>query len=161
MMYLTRAVLNKAAGVASLAPLLDPHDPNRALDAHHRLIWTLFPDRDATRDFLWRADGQGRFYVLSHRRPVQCELFLPLNSTEFAPAIAPGDRLLVHIARQCHQGSARRTGSARSLSQPSRGPCHGRLVLHSRAGRTQPRSHASERPAMRMQIADRVANSIG
>ena len=46
-LYLTRAVLDREACAAALVPLLDPPDPDRALDAHHRLIWTLFPGRNA------------------------------------------------------------------------------------------------------------------
>ena len=91
--YLTRAVLDREAPAAALAPLLDPPDPDRALDAHHRLIWTLFPGRNAVRDFLWRADGGGRFFILSRREPIQSELFRPLETTEFSPRLAPGDRL--------------------------------------------------------------------
>ena len=67
-LHLTRAVLNRDAGAAALAPVLDPPNPDRALDAHHRLIWTLFPGKDAERDFLWRADGHGRFFILSPSR---------------------------------------------------------------------------------------------
>ncbi len=62
-LHLTRAVLDRDATAAALAPLLDPPEPSRALDAHHRLIWTLFPGKDAVRDFLWRADGRGRFFI--------------------------------------------------------------------------------------------------
>lgn len=50
-LYLTRAVLDREARAAALATLLDPPDPDRALDAHHRLIWTLFPGRNAVRDY--------------------------------------------------------------------------------------------------------------
>ena len=156
MTYLTRAVLNKGAGVASLAPLLDPDDPNRALDAHHRLIWTLFPDSSASRDFLWRADGRGCFYVLSHRRPVQSDLFLPLTSTEFAPVLVPGDRL--SFALRANATKDRRT------KMNEHGRCRNRRVdlvmdaLHRIPGQTVVGpDRTSDRPAMRMQIADRVA----
>ena len=156
MKYLTRAVLDKGAGNAALAPLLDPDDPNRALDAHHRLIWTLFPDQDAKRDFLWRAIGRGRFYVLSHRKPLQSSLFLPLSCTEFAPVIAPGDRLsFVLRANATKDRRVRRSDNGRyrnrrvDLVMAELHPVPGLTLL----GSEQP----SERPALRMKIADRVA----
>ena len=156
MKYLTRAVLDKGAGNASLAPLLDPDDPSRALDAHHRLIWTLFPDQDAKRDFLWRADGRGRFYVLSHRRPIQSGLFLPLSCTEFAPVIAPGDRLSFVLRanatkdRRVRKGDKGRYRNRRvDLVMDELHAIPGQSVLGSK--------QVSERPALRMEIADRVA----
>ena len=158
MMYLTRAVLNKGVGVASLAALLDPEDPNRALDAHHRLIWTLFPDRDARRDFLWRADGRGGFYVLSHRRPAQTGLFLPLESREFAPVMASGDRLSFVLRANATKD--------RRVSKDRHGRYRNRRVdlvmagLHAVPGQSGlGPERRSERPAMRMKIADRVAGT--
>ena len=60
-LYLSRLTLNRSAGNAGLAPLLDPTNPAQALDAHHRLLWSIFADGpDRRRDFLWRADGDGR-----------------------------------------------------------------------------------------------------
>ncbi len=91
--YLTRAELDPEAPEHALRPLLDPANGNAAFDTHHRLIWTLFPNRDATRDFLWRADGKGRFFVLSSREPQASRLFKPLRTKPFAPALAAGDRL--------------------------------------------------------------------
>lgn len=157
MMYLTRAVLDRNAGVGSIAPLLDPADPNQALDAHHRLIWTLFPDKDATRDFLWRADGSGRFYILSHRKPVQSGLFLPLESTEFSPALAQGDRLAFILRvnatrdrRMEKSGDGRRRSRRVDLVMDALYSIPGQKALDP--------EQVSERPAKRMQIADRVAN---
>lgn len=156
MKYLTRAVLDKGAGNAALAPLLDPHDPNRALDAHHRLIWTLFPDQDAKRDFLWRADGRGRFYVLSHRRPMQSGLFLPLSCTEFSPVIAPGDRL--SFVLRANVTKDRRIGKGDNGRYRDRRVDLVMAELHAIPGQTLLGSkQPSERPAMRMKIADRVA----
>ena len=60
--YLTRAVLDRQAPEHALRPLLDPTDRMATLDAHRRLMWTLFPGHDAKRDFLWRADGTGKFW---------------------------------------------------------------------------------------------------
>jgi len=44
-MYLSRLTLSRAPSAA-------------ALDAHHRLLWSLFSDDpDRRRDFLWREEG--------------------------------------------------------------------------------------------------------
>lgn len=92
--YLTRAVLNRKAPEHALRPLLDPVDKDAAFDAHHRLMWTLFPDPDAKRDFLWRADDKGKFLILSAREPQGSRLFEPLESKPFEPVLAEGDRLM-------------------------------------------------------------------
>lgn len=93
-LFLSRLTFNRAAGNAALKDLLDPEDPARAMDAHHRLLWVLFGDGpDRRRDFLWRADRGGRFYVLSAREPVAHDLFEPPEVKPFAPELAPGDRL--------------------------------------------------------------------
>ena len=93
-LYLSRLRLNHDAPAAALSALLDPDDRALALDAHHRLLWTLFSDgRDRRRDFLWRANGRGDFYVLSRRTPSPSELFHPPETRPFEPALSPGDRL--------------------------------------------------------------------
>lgn len=107
--YLTRAVLNREAPEHALRPLLDPTDRDTAFDAHHRLMWTLFPDRDAKRDFLWRADDRGKFLVLSARKPQHSCLFKPLESKPFEPVLGVGDRL-VFILR-VNATKDRRSGS--------------------------------------------------
>ncbi len=91
--YLSRAVLDRRAPEHALRPLLDPANGDAALDAHHRLIWTLFPNRGARRDFLWRADDKGKFTILSAREPQGSRLFEPLRCKPFAPVLASGDRL--------------------------------------------------------------------
>ena len=91
--YLTRAVLDRNAPEHALRRLFDPADGDAAFDAHHRLMWTLFPDPDAKRDFLWRADDKGKFLILSAREPKGSRLFKPLESKLFAPVLAAGDRL--------------------------------------------------------------------
>ena len=157
MIHLTRAILNRNAGVGSIAPLLDPADLNQALDAHHRLVWTLFPGRKAARDFLWRADGSGRFYILSHRKPVQSGLFLPLESTEFSPVLAQGDRLAFTLRANATRD--RRMEKSKDGRRRSRRVDLVMDALYSIPGqRTIGPDQASDRPGMRMQIADRVAN---
>jgi CRISPR system Cascade subunit CasE len=93
-LYLSRLTLNRDAPTRALSALLDPRDDNARADAHHRLIWTLFGDaRDRPRDFLWRADGRGRFLVLSARAPLANDLFRPPETKAFDPDLRPGDRL--------------------------------------------------------------------
>lgn len=93
-MYLSRLTLNRDAPRSALAPLLDPAGRDQAADAHHRLIWTLFADDpDRRRDFLWRADGKGRFYTFSARPPVGNDLFAPPETKPFEADLRPGDRL--------------------------------------------------------------------
>ena len=93
-LYFSRLSLNRNAPTQALSKLLDPEDYNSRADAHHQLIWTLFSDsKDRTRDFLWRADGKGRFYTLSVRPPLANDLFNPPETKVFEPKLAAGDRL--------------------------------------------------------------------
>ncbi|MCY4003824.1 MAG: type I-E CRISPR-associated protein Cas6/Cse3/CasE [Rhodospirillales bacterium] len=155
-LYLTRAELDRHAGAAALAPLLDPPAPGRAADAHHRLMWSLFPDRDAARDFLWRADGQGRFFVLSRRPPAQSSLFRPLATTPFEPVLARGDRLAFLLR-------ANATRQRRLPTDAGRRPRRVDLVmdvLHGIPGQTQlDTGETSERPARRTDIARTEASN--
>ena len=155
MMYFTRAVLNRQAGFGSIVPLLNPDDPNLALDAHHRLIWSLFPDKQASRDFLWRSDSKGSFYILSRRKPVQSDIFQPLECKEFAPALTQGDRLAFVL-----RANATKTLRNKSRNNQRRGlrvdlvmdaiySISGQMVLTL--------DQLSDRPVKRMKIADHVA----
>ena len=93
-LFLSRLTLSRAPSVEALKRLIDPQERSRATDAHHRLLWSAFAgDADASRDFLWRSEGNGRFFVLSHRRPADSPFFDPPEVKEFTPALAPGDRL--------------------------------------------------------------------
>ena len=93
-LYLSRLTLNRSAPAAALMPLLNPRAPGQAADAHHRLIWSVFSDsNDRRRDFLWRHDGRGRFFVLSARRPRLSELFQAPETKVFDPELQAGDLL--------------------------------------------------------------------
>ena len=93
-LYLSRLTLNREAPAAALLPLLNPQEPGPAADAHHRLIWSVFADSaDRKRDFLWRHDGQGRFYTLSSQPPQSSGLFQPPETKVFSPVLRAGDRL--------------------------------------------------------------------
>lgn len=93
-LYLSRLYINKQAPIRALSRLLSPDDPNKALDAHHRLIWTLFSDHgDRKRDFLWRYAGKGKFYTLSERPPIRNDLFRSPDTKEFSPELNTGSKL--------------------------------------------------------------------
>ena len=93
-LYLSRATLRRDPSAAALAALFDPEDDRAAPDAQRRAIWSLFADHpDRRRDFLWRADGRGRFYVLSRRIPEDRHGLFVLETQPFEAALAPGDVL--------------------------------------------------------------------
>ncbi|MCI4643530.1 MAG: type I-E CRISPR-associated protein Cas6/Cse3/CasE [Hyphomonadaceae bacterium] len=95
--YLSRLTLSRDPSIKSVAPLLNPSpgtNHGHAASAHHRLVWSAFSDgSDAPRDFLWRAEDRGAFYVLSATPPKQSALFEAAEIKPFDPALFPGDRL--------------------------------------------------------------------
>lgn len=94
MMYLSRLRLSRDPQVAALNALLDPSDCGNRLDAQHRLIWSAFADDpQATRDFLWRDDGDCTFLVQSPRPPQDSPFFDPPDIREHAPDLRAGDHL--------------------------------------------------------------------
>lgn len=93
-LYLSRLTVARDPAVSALSALLDPVADGARMDAHHRLLWSAFAgDPEAARDFLWRAEGKGRFLVLSARAPAPGPLFDPPEVRPFAPDLAAGDRL--------------------------------------------------------------------
>lgn len=106
-LYLSRLRIAQTPAASAIRALIDPlpepararlHDPaqGRMMDAHHRLIWSLFADApERARDFLWRAEGKGRFLVLSSRPPAPdgAGLFDAPETKDFAPDLRAGDRL--------------------------------------------------------------------
>lgn len=103
-LYLSRLTISRNA--SALKALIDPqaddahdnlhhHALGRTMNAHHGLIWTLFGDTpDRTRDFLWHAEGKGRFLILSTRPPEnRLGLFDAPEVKEFSPDLRPGDHL--------------------------------------------------------------------
>jgi len=93
-LYFSRLSLNPAPSARAMIQLINPETANAAADAHHRLIWTAFSDaKDRRRDFLWRYDGDNRFYTLSARPPRPNDLFGEPAIKTFEPALAIGDRL--------------------------------------------------------------------
>ncbi|MBU3890988.1 type I-E CRISPR-associated protein Cas6/Cse3/CasE [Methylosinus sp. KRF6] len=99
-LYLSRATLRSVPSLESLAPVLAPTDPAARSQVDHRLVWSLFAeDRDATRDFLFRREDRGApttracFLILSRRPPDRASPLFDVETKEFAPALAKGDRL--------------------------------------------------------------------
>ena len=159
--YLTRAALDRRAPEHALRPLLDPADRDAAFDAHHRLIWTLFPDRGAARDFLWRADEKGKFMILSARAPQHSRLFMPLESKPFAPVLAEGDRLAFIL--RVNATKDRRSGPHDAVAPGTRRKPreHRRvdIVMHAmREKNLEPKATGPEsRAARRMDVAAEAA----
>lgn len=107
-LYLTRARLRRDPSIASIAPLLLPTDASPRAGAAHQLMWSLFAGNpDAQRDFLWREDQSGTFFILSCRAPDESPVF-NTETKEFAPLLAVGDKLRFTL----------RANATRSLKEP-------------------------------------------
>ncbi len=62
-------------------------------DAQHRLIWTLFGDEPcARRDFLFREIGEGRYLIVSQRRPHAASEVWRVETKPYAPVFLEGTR---------------------------------------------------------------------
>lgn len=93
-LYLSRLRISRNPSIAALGGLLDPSATGPRRDAHHRLIWSAFAgDPAASRDFLWRAEGNGVFLILSSRPPGSSPVFDPPEVKIFEPELRAGDRL--------------------------------------------------------------------
>lgn len=95
-LHLSRARLRVSHGEAlsAIAPILMPADAGARIGHAHRLVWLLFQSEpDKTRDFLWREEGQGRYMILSKQPPSDPSGLFDLDTKDFEPHLAPGDRL--------------------------------------------------------------------
>ncbi len=161
--YLTRAVLDRKAPEHALKSLLDPPDGDAVLNAHHRLMWTLFPDRCAKRDFLWRSDENGKFLILSARKPQVSRLFKPLESKPFAPLLAVGDQL--GFILRVNATRDRRSGPQDDVSMGARSrPTKNRrvdIVMHGiqEQGLQGGTTGVDSRAARRLDVADEAARA--
>lgn len=110
-LYLSRLTLSKAPSARALDAILNPVESGPRLDAHHRLLWAAFADSpDRKRDFLWREDRPGSFLTLSARPPEANDIFALPEVKDFAPTLAPGDRLAFALranATREHKGIGR------------------------------------------------------
>ena len=93
-LYFSRLRLSRQPQARALNRVLNPDEPGKRLDAHHRLLWAVFADSpDRVRDFLWRDEGEGRFLTLSARPPQTSDLFDVPEVKTFAPELRAGDQL--------------------------------------------------------------------
>ncbi len=161
-LYLSRLRLSEKPAAKALDHLLNPPEPGRRRDAHHRLLWSVFTDGpDRRRDFLWREERPREFLTLSARPPVQSDLFEEIQTTPFAPNLAVGDRLSFKL-----RVNATRTVKSDALApNGERKRKHLDLVmdrLHAISGlppseQRLPFGQISERARQRMAIAQEVA----
>ena len=155
--YLTRAVLDNDAPEGALRPLLDPVDFNKAFDAHHRLIWTLFPGKNSTRDFIWRADDKGKFLIMSARPPQSSRLFKPLEFKPFKPVLRECDRLSFIL--RVNATKDRRVGPQKSIVSKAGSKCKDRrvdVVMHL-LREQEVGTNTVSRPLRRSDAADEAA----
>ncbi|MCL3883006.1 type I-E CRISPR-associated protein Cas6/Cse3/CasE [Marivita sp. GX14005] len=97
-LYLSRLQKRRDVSLDAVRALIEPPEAGRRSDADHRLLWSLFAgDPAAERDFLWRADGQGGYLVLSARPPGNAPFFEPPETRAFAPDLRAGDRLAFQL----------------------------------------------------------------
>lgn len=93
-LYLSRLRIASNPSAKALRSMINPADDDARIDAHHKLLWSVFSDGpDRRRDFLWREMHQGEFLALSNRPPIANDLFDLVQHRPFAPDLAPGDRL--------------------------------------------------------------------
>ena len=92
----------------NVAPILFDAAGRHRSEASRRLVWTLFADgEDRKRDFLWREDDRGRFYVLSTRPPEDRHQLFNVETKAFEPALSPGDRLIFSLRANATIGRPR------------------------------------------------------
>jgi CRISPR system Cascade subunit CasE len=97
-LFLSRITLRADPSVATLAPILFDAAGRHRSEASRRLVWTLFADsEDRKRDFLWREDHAGRFYVLSSRPPQDRHSLFAVETKAFEPVLSPGDTLVFSL----------------------------------------------------------------
>lgn len=93
-LFLSHIRLSRSPSAQALAGLLLPDDQAQRRSAQHNLLWSVFADSpERKRDFLWREDADGSFFVLSERPPSQTDLFEQHRVKPFAPSLSAGDRL--------------------------------------------------------------------
>lgn len=63
-------------------------------DGGHSVIWTLFADdENRKRDFIWRENSLGQYYILGKDVPENHQNLWQVESKPFEPEFSPGDRL--------------------------------------------------------------------
>jgi len=152
-LHLSRARLRASHGEAlsAIAPILMPGDAGARIGHAHRLVWLLFQSEpDLQRDFLWREEGQGRYLILSHQPPSDPSGLFDLDTKDFTPHLAAGDRLgfalraNAVVARKGARDGAEKEGRSRGK----------RVDVVMDALHAVP---TAERPARRAELTDKAA----
>jgi CRISPR system Cascade subunit CasE len=142
-LYLSRARLKREPSIESLAPLLLPNEGGERAAAAHRLMWSLFAgDNSARREFLFRevtpfglGSSRVEFIILSQHAPAHGPLF-DVETKEFAPTLAPGDRLRFSLRANATVGHKNEKGKSSRAD----------VVMHA-LRRLPPGTRAKERQA--------------
>lgn len=135
-LWFTRVRLKRDASVAALAPLLLPDRDDDRVSNGHRLMWSLFAQDSGqgSRDFLWREDASGWFYVLSRRPPPNEHPLLEVDAPKnFAPALREGDILRFSLRANATVSRPKddfRTQNRDAALKPSRKTAHHDVVMH-------------------------------
>ena len=148
-LFLSRARLKSGRGEAlsAIAPVLVPADADQRVGHAHRIVWLLFQDiLDATRDFLWRDEGDSKYLILSRRPPSNSLGLFELETKPFAPELSNGDRLCFSL-RANPTTTTKRAGSKPTANGRLRGKRVDVVMdaLFNRPG--------ADRPAVRDQLA--------
>lgn len=148
-LYLSRLRIARTPAISAMAQLLNPTHLGQRMDAHHRLLWSAFNDNNqASRDFLWRDEGNDSFLVLSARPPLNSPLFEAANTQAFDPDLRVGDQLAFVL--RANATRTIKTGRTSSNGKPHKQ--HIDLVMH------ELHQHPKEkRIKLRMATAQRVA----
>lgn len=110
--YMSRAILRRDAATSVLVGLMAGETRNPVW-ASHRLVWALFANNGHKRDFLYREEAGGVFYILSVRPPNDSHALFDLETKPFAPVLQAGDRL--GFSLRVNPTIDRRQPSGRSL----------------------------------------------
>jgi CRISPR system Cascade subunit CasE len=144
-LFLSRISLRDEPSVATIGAILFDTVGRHHSEASRRLVWTLFADRaDRRRDFLWREDYAGRFYVLSSRPPQDNHQLFTVETKAFEPALSTGDRLVFSLRANATvtrpRGDSKRAGKRDDIVMaalkaiPSGGRAEARKELIRREG---------------------------
>ncbi len=107
---LSKVTVRHDAPIQALWKTLFPADASARINSSHRLLWTLFADApERERDFLWREQQPGTYFVLSQRAPRDLhQLFHVDGPREFAPSLVRGESLhfLLRVNATVSRGGA-------------------------------------------------------
>jgi CRISPR system Cascade subunit CasE len=154
-LHMSRARLRASHGetLSAIAPILMPGEAGARIGHAHRLVWLLFQNEpDKARDFLWREEGPGRYLILSQQPPSDPSGLFDLDTKDFAPKLAAGDRL----------GFALRANAVVARKGARDGADKDRRARGKRVDVVMDALHAvpkTQRPARRAELTDQAARS--